>query len=454
MSLLSGMAQIRQLSADRQHRFERFYSFQTRYRILPLFADVSLLLTIVGTLLFLLAIWLDPAAPAVTAMHLFYTGVLVALLGAHSLKPVRRASPLIVYLVFLHIAVFGYLSYIKSGAALAPIVGLYFFISTVGIITLSMKHTFIILLINLCMLTVSTTLAVPEAELSSTLFGILFNWLVLMCIVGAPLSAFFFRRFLRDMLALQFLLKDRNRMLSRTLQTLQLTEDRLAQEQKHQALSLMAKGLLHEIMNPLNCASQAVDFATAVSTDPAVTEALGDASLHQKRIADIVSDLIDFSRPAQENHLEQTELRPLTETALRFCQSQLRDIDVKVVIPVGTSIACHPSALMQVFVNLLMNAASAVRQNQRQVQGRIEINTFQKGDCLAVSIRDNGRGIPPADIKRLTDPFYSTSDAPENLGLGLSICQTIMRHHRGRMDIRSEPGAWTEITLFLPLNTR
>lgn len=450
MMLMSGMAQIRQLPDIRQRRFERFYRCQSRFRVLPLFADVSLAVTFIGTLLFLLGLAFDPKGPEVNAAHLAYTGILAGLIATHRFTRLRRASPLIVYLVFFHMALFSYLAYIDAEAALAPVVGLFFFISSVGLVTLSVAHTSVILLVNLILLVAATAVAVPPSEFGPALAGILTNWLILMCLVVAPVSAYFFRLFLRNLLALQFLLKDRNRVLSRTLRTLEVTENRLALEQKHQALSHMAKGLLHEIMNPLNCASQAVDFASVINRDPEVAEALDDASVHQERIADIVADLIEFSRPEPDHSRDQADLRVLAETALRLCQHQLRGTDVHLSIPARTRVACYPSALIQVFVNLLLNAASALGQEDRQTPGRIDIDAEPKADSLEVSVRDSGQGIAPEDIKRLTDPFYSTNETPDNLGLGLSICQTIMRHHRGHMDIRSELGGWTEVTLTLP----
>ena len=448
MKLLSGMDQIRQLPAHRQRRFERFYHTQYRYRVLPLFADVYLVIAFIGTLLFLGGLALNPEAPDVFDIYLVYTAILSGLIVAHRFTRLRRAAPMIVYLVFFNMAAFSYLGYITTGASLAPIVGLFFFISSVGIITLSLLHTSLIILINLTLLVLSTFAAVDSHQVVETLIGILTNWLILMCLVVAPLSAWFLSQFLRNLLALQFLLRDRNRQLSRTLETLKVTEERLAQEQKQQALSHMAKGLLHEIMNPLNCASQAVDFASSVNRDSEVADALTDASTHQKRIANIVSDLIEFSRPVPEHNLETADLARLVNTATRFCQHQLRGVELQTDIPDGTTLACYPSALTQVFVNLLLNGASAVSKNQRP--GKIEITAEGTDKTHRILIRDNGQGIAPDDIKRLTDPFYSTSDTPDNLGLGLSICQTIMRHHKGNMSISSEPGQWTEVALTLP----
>lgn len=449
MKLLSGMDQIRQLPVYRQQRFERFFRTQYRHRVLPLFADVYLAIAFIGTLLFLAGLALSDDGQDILGTYVIYTLILTALIVAHWFTRLRRAAPLVVYLVFINMAAFSYLGYIVSGAAIAPVVGLFFFISSVGIITLSLRHTMIILITNLALLVTATAVAVEPGEFVVTLIGILTNWLILMCLVVAPLSAWFFSQFLRNLLALQYLLRDRNRQLSRTLETLKSTEQRLAQEQKHQALSHMAKGLLHEIMNPLNCASQALGFASAVNRNPDITDALDDTALHQKRIADIVSDLIQFSRPAPDQNREQADLGALVETATRLCRHQLRGTDVHLNIPAECLLTCYPSALIQVFVNLLLNAAAAIKDTGQRA-GTINIEASTSSEHVAIVVEDNGTGIAEQDIVRLTDPFYSTNDTPDNLGLGLSICQTIMRHHQGAMSINSEPGRWTKVTLTLP----
>ena len=171
MKLLSGMDQIRQLPAYRQRRFERFYHTQYRY------------------LLFLGGLALNPDAPDVFGIYLIYTAILTGLIAAHRFTRLRRSAPMIVYLVFFNMAAFSYLGYMTTGASLAPIVGLFFFISSVGIITLSLFHTSVIILINLTLLVLATFVAVDSTQVSDTLIGILTNWLILMCLVVAPLSA-------------------------------------------------------------------------------------------------------------------------------------------------------------------------------------------------------------------------------------------------------------------------
>ena len=92
MKLLSGIDQIRQLPAHRQQRFERFYQLQYRYHVLPLLADVFLILAFIGTLLLLAGLALNQDAPAVLATYVLYTLILTALIVAHRLTALRRAA--------------------------------------------------------------------------------------------------------------------------------------------------------------------------------------------------------------------------------------------------------------------------------------------------------------------------------------------------------------------------
>ncbi|WP_421859629.1 sensor histidine kinase [Marinobacter salarius] len=112
---------------------------------------------------------------------------------------------------------------------------------------------------------------------------------------------------------------------------------------------------------------------------------------------------------------------------------------------------CYPSALTQVFVNLFLNAASALQSRLDHQSAILHVSATRDPRTLNITVADNGCGIPEEEIRRLTDPFYSTSDTPDNLGLGLSICQTILRHHGGTLAINSALGQWTRVTLALPL---
>lgn len=453
MKLFNGLQQIQQLPARKQRQFERYFQAHASFRILPKFADMSLLFVLIGTIAHILMRSADLGLANLPILNFVYLGIVGCFIVAHRFKAVRHRPPLIMYLVFANMAVFSYLGFIASNGSVLPIIGLHFFLSFVGLVTLSLLHTLTMIGVNLGLLFVSSWIAAmgsgPAAD--AIIEKVLLNWLVLMCLVIAPLSANFFNRFIRNILALQYLLRDRNRLLTRTFRTLKATEEQLIQQQKHQALSHMAKGLLHEIMNPVNCSVQALQYARDISEDREVNEAIDDATLHQNRIADIVSDLIEFSVPNPEHAKETEQLADLIQTAARFCRNKLRGIELKVTVTDSMTVPCYPSALTQVFVNLLLNAASAIHSKAGQEFGCIQVTATQQPKELIVEINDNGCGIEADQLRKLADPFYSTSESGENLGLGLSICQTILRHHDGRLDISSEPGRWTRASLHLPL---
>lgn len=453
MKLFNGLQQIQQLPARKQRQFERYFKAHTRFRFLPKFADLSLLFVLIGTVAHILMRSADVGLANLPVLNFVYLAVVGSFLVAHRFKAIRHRPPLIMYLVFVNMAIFSYLGFITSNGSVLPLIGLHFFLSFVGLVTLSLFHTLTMIGINLALLFLCSWVAAmgsgPAAD--AIIETVLLNWLVLMCLVIAPLSANFFNRFIRNILALQYLLRDRNRLLTRTFRTLKVTEEQLIQQQKHQALSHMAKGLLHEIMNPVNCSVQALQYARDISEDPEITEAIDDATLHQNRIANIVSDLIEFSVPHPEHTKEPAQLAELIQTAARFCSNKLRGIELRVSVPDGMTLPCYPSALTQVFVNLLLNAASAIQRQTSEEFGLIQISATQGPKEWVIEITDNGCGIEADQLRKLADPFYSTSESGENLGLGLSICQTILRHHDGRLDISSEPGHWTRVSLHLPV---
>jgi two-component system sensor histidine kinase PhcS len=106
---------------------------------------------------------------------------------------------------------------------------------------------------------------------------------------------------------------------------------------------------------------------------------------------------------------------------------------------------------VQVLVNLLSNAVRATRPVAEARTPRVDIIAERDGKRLRVALRDNGVGIEPEVLPRIFDPFFTTRDVGEGMGLGLSVCHTIVANHGGRLQARSEPGQWTEVSFDLPL---
>jgi signal transduction histidine kinase len=107
----------------------------------------------------------------------------------------------------------------------------------------------------------------------------------------------------------------------------------------------------------------------------------------------------------------------------------------------------HASELTQVFVHLLLNAAQALEGTA----GQITLRSAVQGHHVVASITDTGRGIPPEDLPRLFDPFFTTRPPGQGTGLGLAVCHGIITRHGGTIDLDSTLGQGTTVTVRLPL---
>jgi polar amino acid transport system substrate-binding protein len=101
----------------------------------------------------------------------------------------------------------------------------------------------------------------------------------------------------------------------------------------------------------------------------------------------------------------------------------------------------------QVLVNLLTNACHAIRERTQ----RIEVRTWHTDGCVVFSVKDEGEGIAPNDLKRITEPFFTTKRDSGGTGLGLSVSSNIVKNHGGTMEFASEPGSGTVATVRLPI---
>ena len=104
------------------------------------------------------------------------------------------------------------------------------------------------------------------------------------------------------------------------------------------------------------------------------------------------------------------------------------------------------------FLNLLINAAQAIRSQPRQTKGTIAIRTYQEGTDVVCEIEDDGPGIPAANLRRIFDPFFTTKPPGKGTGLGLSVSyDIIVNKHQGQISVESEENRGAKFTVRLPL---
>ena len=174
---------------------------------------------------------------------------------------------------------------------------------------------------------------------------------------------------------------------------------------------------------------------------------LGESSEGMQRIKHIVADLRDFSRVG-ETKWQPADVHKCLDSTLNVISSEIttRTSIVKEygVLP---EIMCMPFQLNQVFMNLLLNAAHAIKEH-----GTITLRTGREAETVWIDVEDSGMGIPAENLKRIFEPFFTTKAVGAGTGLGLSVSYGIVQQHQGRIEVRSEPGKGAVFRVVLPIN--
>lgn len=177
-----------------------------------------------------------------------------------------------------------------------------------------------------------------------------------------------------------------------------------------------------------------------------ITQLMNESKEGLNRVAGIVKDLKDFSRPG-DAQMQWADIRKGLLSTINIIWNELKyKCTVNKVFNDIPEIWCSPSQLNQVFLNLLVNASHAIAD-----KGEITITTGQHDHEVFLSIADTGEGIVPENIKRIFDPFFTTKPVGKGTGLGLSLSYSIIQKHRGRIEVSSQPGKGSVFTVWLPI---
>ena len=177
-----------------------------------------------------------------------------------------------------------------------------------------------------------------------------------------------------------------------------------------------------------------------------ITQLMNESKEGLNRVAGIVKDLKDFSRPG-DAQMQWADIRKGLLSTINIIWNELKyKCTVNKVFNDIPEIWCSPSQLNQVFLNLLVNASHAIAD-----KGEITITTGQHDHEVFLSIADTGEGIAPENTKRIFDPFFTTKPVGKGTGLGLSLSYSIIQKHRGRIEVSSQPGKGSVFTVWLPI---
>jgi len=270
--------------------------------------------------------------------------------------------------------------------------------------------------------------------------------------------------------------------LQKALDELKTTQAQLIQSEKMASLGELTAGIAHEIQNPLNFVNNFSEVsmelidemeeemakgdtkeALAIATD--IKQNLEKINHHGKRADSIVKGMLQHSRTSS-GQKDPTNINALADEYLRLAYHGLRakdksfnaDLitDFEESLPVVNVI---PQDLGRVLLNLFTNAFYATHQKQKTVntdyKPTVTVSTKLKENTVAITVKDNGMGIPDAIKDKIMQPFFTTKPTGEGTGLGLSLSYDIVaKGHGGSINIESKENEYTLFTIQLPLEQK
>jgi GAF domain-containing protein/sensor histidine kinase YesM len=277
--------------------------------------------------------------------------------------------------------------------------------------------------------------------------------------------------------------QERTRELSQSLDELRTAQGRLVQTEKLASLGQLTAGIAHEIKNPLNFVNnfstlsaelidELNDVLKPAALDGKLREEIDELThmlkgnlekvvQHGKRADSIVKNMLLHSREGAGEH-RPADINAIVEESLNlayhgaraehsgFNITLQRDLD-----PEAGMIDLYPQEITRVFLNLISNGFyAATKRKEAGVDGfepMLSASTKNLGNKVEIRIRDNGTGIPLEVKEKMFNPFFTTKPAGEGTGLGLSMSHDIVvKQHGGKIDVDTEPGAFTEFIVTLP----
>ena len=238
-----------------------------------------------------------------------------------------------------------------------------------------------------------------------------------------------------------------------------LIDAHLRNQQKLEAIGTLASGVAHEINNPINgILNYGQIILDSEPGDKVIKEYANEIIIETNRVAEIVRNLLDFSRQSKQEHsyasiediISKTLL--LINTVINKDQIEL-NVDIEKNIP---KIKCRSQQIQQVLLNLITNARDALNSKYPQYDEnkKIIIKCSQHNEdgenWVRICVEDLGIGISKDSIDKIFDPFFSMKGREKGTGLGLSISYGIVNEHHGVINVESEEGKFTKFIISLP----
>ena len=285
----------------------------------------------------------------------------------------------------------------------------------------------------------------------------------------------------------------KNELIETALADLEKAQDQIVMREKLAALGELTAGVAHEIRNPLNFIKNFAEGSTELLEEMAeeITALLADIEENEETkerralVEEIVADLVENTKLIRQHGTradsivqsmlmmgrgsgdrQPAAINALVDEHARLAYHSARATDnsfqaelVYELDPAVPEMSVIPQDIGRVFLNLISNACYAADERRRKLrdidpsasfQPTITISTAKVDDGVEISVRDNGAGIPADVIDKIFNPFFTTKPTDKGTGLGLAMCNDIVREHGGTIAVDSQPDSYTQFTVRLP----
>ncbi len=233
----------------------------------------------------------------------------------------------------------------------------------------------------------------------------------------------------------------------RDITTERKLEQQIVQSERLAAMGAMIGGVAHELNNPLTSILGVSELLQDSQTTDAARKQIGILQQQARRAAEIVHNLTYFATPPTPGKTP-VNMADIVERTLNLHSYSLRKNSITIDFlraPTQPVVKADPHQLMQVFLNLILNAEQAIREIRDR--GTLRIRLGNRGEAVWASFQDDGPGIPADVLPSIFDPFYTTKRPGRGTGLGLSICKSVMKEHNGTIEAANAPGGGAVFTV-------
>jgi len=231
--------------------------------------------------------------------------------------------------------------------------------------------------------------------------------------------------------------------------------------QRMESIGTLAGGIAHDLNNILAPIMMSIELLKEMSDDPKATGILKTIEVSARRGADIVRQVLSFSRGMEGERIEVQAAHLLKDLEIIIKDTFPKDIRLQFFIPSDIwTIFGDPTQVHQIILNLCVNARDAMPdggsltiavENSVLDEQYVAMNSHaQAGRYVQISVADSGTGMPPELIERIFEPFFTTKGVNKGTGLGLSTVMAIVKSHGGIVNVYSELGRGTTFKVYLP----